>query len=274
MAQSAQFQVLSRDQVQFRRQLAATCEQAWPMFSRPKKLAAWFLPVTAFEARLGGRYTIHSENGGLDGTLTEFSPPHLIQFDGKMRFELAPAEGDACAVTFTIARGDSGWIPSTLASFQTMLDNLELLVAGQPAMERPAYMKAWRLHYPAIEAELSNALANGTKLVHRLHFPAGEDKPAGDSAGQAETQSIVELLKSHPSLALAVDGFADEALDRTKAFRLSQRRAEVIKRHLIESGIDASRITTRAFGNYYRLHAGRDEESTRLNRRVELIPLY
>jgi len=274
MAQSAAFQVLSRDQVQFRRQLACTCEQSWPMFSRPKKLAAWFLPVTAFEARPGGRYTIHSENGGLDGTLTEFAPPHLINFDGKMRFELTEAPDNACTVTFTLPRGEGGWIPSTLASFQTMLDNLELLVAGQPALERPAYMKAWRLHYPSVEAELSNALANGAKLVHRLHFPAGEDKPAGDSAGQAETQSIVELLKSNPALPLAIDGFADEPLDRTKAFRLSQRRAEIVKRHLVESGIAASRITTRAFGNYYRLHAGRDEEATRLNRRVELIPLY
>ena len=274
MTQSAQFQVLSRDQVQFRRQLATTCELAWPMFSRPKKLAAWFLPVTAFEARLGGRYTIHSDNGGLDGTLTEFAPPNRIQFDGKMRFELAPAEGNACTVTFTIPRGDSGWIPSTLASSQTMLDNLELLVAGQPAMERPAYMKAWRLHYPAVEAELSNALAAGAKIVYRLHFPSGEDKPAGDSAGQSETRSIIDLLKSSPALRLAIDGFADEPFDRTKASRLSQRRAEIVKRHLVESGIAANRIATRAFGNYYRLHAGRDEESTRLNRRVELIPLY
>jgi len=135
-------------------------------------------------------------------------------------------------------------------------------------------MKAWRLHYPAVETEISDVLAAGAKVVHRLHFPAGEDKPAGDSAGQAETRSIVELLKRNPTLPLAIDGFADEPLDRTKAFRLSQRRAEMIKRHLVESGIAASRITTRAFGNYYRLHAGRDEESTRLNRRVELIPLY
>jgi len=274
MAQSAEFQVLSRDQVQFRRQLACTCEKAWPMFTRPKKIASWFLPVTAFEGHLGGRYTISSDNGGLDGTLTEFSPPHVINFDDKMRFELAEASSDTCTVTFTLPRNDGGWIPSTLASFQTMLDNLELLVAGQPALERPAYMKAWRVHYPAVEAELSHVLAGGARLVHRLHFPAGEDKPAGDSAGQAETRSVVEVLKSNPALALAVDGFADEPLDRTKAFRLSQRRAEVVKRHLVESGIAASRITTRAFGNYYRLHAGRDEESTRLNRRVELIPLY
>jgi outer membrane protein OmpA-like peptidoglycan-associated protein len=274
MAQPAEFQVLSRDQVQFRRLFARTCEQVWPMFSRPKKLAAWFLPVTAFEARLGGRYTILSDNGGLDGTLTEFAPPNLIHFDGKMRFVLTPAGEDGCAVSFALARNDSGWIPSTLASFQTMLDNLERLVDGQPAFERPAYMKAWRLHYPVVEAELSSNLAGGAKIVHRLHFPAGEDKPSGDSAGQAETRSIIELLKSTPTLQLAIDGFADESLDRTKAFRLSQRRAEVVKRHLVESGISANRITTRAFGNYYRLHAGRDEESTRLNRRVELIPLY
>jgi hypothetical protein len=274
MTQSAEFQVLSHDQVQFRRQLVCTCEQAWPMFSRPKKLAAWFLPVTAFEARLGGRYTIHSDNGGLDGTLTEFTPPHLINFDGKMRFELSEATNHACTVTFTLPRGDIGWIPSTLASFQTMLDNLGLLVAGLPTLERPAYMRAWRLHYPAVESELSNALAAGAKIVYRLHFPSGEDKPAGDSAGQSETRSIIDLLKSYPALRLAIDGFADEPLDRTKAFRLSQRRAEIVKRHLVESGIAANRIATRAFGNYYRLHAGRDEESTRLNRRVELIPLY
>jgi len=130
MTQTAEFQVRSRDQVQFRRLLTCTREQAWPMFSRPKKLAAWFLPVTAFEGRLGGRYTMHSDSGGLDGTLTEFAQPHLINFDGKMRFELTEASATACSVAFTLTRGDSGWIPSTLASFQVMLDNLELLIAG------------------------------------------------------------------------------------------------------------------------------------------------
>jgi uncharacterized protein YndB with AHSA1/START domain len=274
MAPSAQFQVLSRDKVQFSRLLPRSCEQTWPMFSRQKKLAAWFLPVKTFEARVGGAYVIPSDNGGLDGKLTEFAPPHIINFDGKMRFELIESPNDACTVTFTLARGDSGWIPSTLASIQTMLDNLELLVSGQPALERPAYMKAWRLHGPAVEAELSHALAGGAKIVYRLHFPAGEDKPAGDLAGQSETRSIIELLQSDPALQLAIDGFADEPLDRTKAFRLSQRRAEIVKKHLVENGIAASRMTTRAFGNYYRLYAGRDEESTRLNRRVELIPLY
>jgi uncharacterized protein YndB with AHSA1/START domain len=274
MAPSASFQVLGREQVRFTRSLPRTCEQTWPMFSRQKKLAAWFLPVRTFEARVGGSYVIPSDNGGLDGKITEFAPPHIINFDGKMRFELTEGSNNACIVNFTLTRNDSGWIPSTLASIQTMLDNLELLIDGQPVLERPAYMKAWRHHCPAVEAELSSALAGGAKIVHRVHFPAGEDKPAGDSVGQSETRSIIDLLKSDPALQLAIDGFADEPLDRAKAFRLSQRRAEVVKKHLVENGIAASRMTTRAFGNYYRLHAGRDEESTHLNRRVELIPLY
>jgi hypothetical protein len=270
----APFEVLSRDKVRFQRQLPCTCEQAWPMFSHTRKLASWFLPVATFEPRHGGRYLIPSDNGGLDGTLTEFDPPHVINFDGKMRFSLAESTPGACTLTFTIDRGDTGWIPSTLASFQTMLDNLALLLTGQPALERAAYMQAWRGYYPVCEQALSTALANGAKIVHRLHFPLGEDKPAGDSQGQAETQSIVTLLLANPILPLAIDGFADEDLDRTKAFRLSQRRAEIVKKHLVASGIAPTRITTRAFGNYYRLHPGRDEESTRLNRRVELIPLY
>ena len=268
------FEVLSRDEVRFHRQLPCTCEKAWPMFSHTRKLASWFLPVTTFEGRVGGRYLIPSDNGGLNGTLTEFAPPHVINFDGKMRFSLAESTPDTCNLTFTLTRTDIGWIPSTLASFQTMLDNLERLLTRNPALERPAYMQAWRGHYPACEQALSTALANGAKIVHRLHFPIGEDKPAGDSQGQAETQSIVTLLLANPTLLLAIDGFADEDLDRTKAFRLSQRRAEIVKKHLVARGIAAGRITTRAFGNYYRLHPGRDEESTRLNRRVELIPLY
>lgn len=274
MTPPALFEVLSRDEVRFHRELPCTCEQAWPMFSHTRKLAAWFLPVTTFEPRLGGRYLIPSDNGGIDGTLTEFDPPHAINFDGKMRFTLAGSAPGTCTLTFTIARGDNGWIPSTLASFQTMLDNLALLLADKPALERTAYMQAWRRHYPVCERALSSALANGAKIVHRLHFPIGEDKPAGDNQGQADTQSIVTLLLANPTLQLAIDGFADEDLDRTKAFRLSQRRAEIVKKHLVAQSIAPGRITTRAFGNYYRLHPGRDEESTRLNRRVELIPLY
>ena len=274
MTPPALFEVLSRDEVRFQRELPCTCEQAWPMFSHTRKLASWFLPVTTFEPRLGGRYLIPSDNGGIDGTLTEFDPPHAINFDGKMRFTLGEVPDNTCALTFTIARSDNGWIPSTLASFQTMLDNLALLLTGQPALARAAYMQAWRKHYPACEQALSAALATGAKIVHRLHFPIGEDKPAGDSQGQADAQSIVTILLANPALQLAIDGFADDDLDRTKAFRLSQRRAEIVKKHLVAQGIAPGRITTRAFGNYYRLHPGRDEESTHLNRRVELIPLY
>ena len=85
----SQFTVLGRDEVRFTRSLLCTRELAWPMLCKGKKLAKWFLPVTVLEPRLGGRYTIHTENGGLDGVLTGFEPLQTINFDARMRFDLA-----------------------------------------------------------------------------------------------------------------------------------------------------------------------------------------
>jgi outer membrane protein OmpA-like peptidoglycan-associated protein len=267
-------QVLSGDHVQFTRLLPASREQVWAMLSDAPKLESWFLPVAALDPQVGGRYNIPSDNGALDGVLTEFDPPQLINFNGSMRFELSALEDAAVPATtlrFTLARDTNGWIPSTLASCETMLDNLALLLAGEPAMERPATMRAWRLYSPVCEQALSVALAGGKKIVHRVTFPANADEPTGELA---ELKEIVRLLQHNRALRVAVDGFADEPLDRKKAFALSQRRAGWARAQLIACGIEADRILTRAFGNYYRLHPGRDEPSTALNRRVELIPLY
>ena len=271
----SQFTVLGRDEVRFTRSLLCTRELAWPMLCKGKKLAKWFLPVTVLEPRLGGRYTIHTENGGLDGTLTAFDPLHSIAFDTRMRFELLdnPA-AETCTLTLTLVRDANGWIPSNLAGFQAMLDNLERLLGAQPTLERAAYMQAWRRHYPVCEQAISTALAGGAKIVYCIHFPLDEDRPSGDTAGQIELQQLLQQLTRQPSLHVAIDGFSDEPLDRAKAFRLSQRRAECIKSWLLQNGIEPQRIITRAFGNYYRLHPSRDENATRLNRRVELILLF
>jgi len=274
-ALSQNFTVVGPAEVRFTRSLASTREIAWPMLAKGKKLAKWFLPVTVLEPRSGGRYTIHTENGGLDGTLTAFDPLHSIAFDDKMRFELFDGPTpETCTLTLTLARDANGWVPSNLAGFQTMLDNLQRLLAGLPVFERAAYMQAWRLHCPLCEQAISTALAGGAKVVYRVHFPLDEDRPSGDTAGQIELQQFLQQLTHQPTLHVAIDGFADEPLDRAKAFRLSQRRAECMKAYLIQNGIAAQRITTRAFGNYYRLHPSRDENATRLNRRVELILLF
>jgi hypothetical protein len=270
----ADFEVLTRNEVRFERTLTTPLLKAWAMLSDGRRLAKWFLPVTSFEAALGGSYTIPSDSGSLDGVLTQFEAPHLINFGGNLRFELTESAPDTTLLRFTLFRNAIGWIPSTLASYATMLDNLERLLSGDHVFERPAYMQAWRLHYPVCEQAISTALASGSPVIYRLSFPSGEDKLPGDVVDQPEFQQVVTLLRQRRNLHLAIDGFADEPLDRAKAFRLSQRRADSAKAHLVAAGIASERITTRAFGNYYRLHASRDEASTHLNRRVELIPLY
>jgi OOP family OmpA-OmpF porin len=51
---------------------------------------------------------------------------------------------------------------------------------------------------------------------------------------------------------------------------LSQARTEVVKRYMIQQGIDAGRIETVAYGETMPLENNLFEEGMKLNRRVEI----
>lgn len=79
-----------------------------------------------------------------------------------------------------------------------------------------------------------------------------------------------ELLKSNATWNLVLEGHTDDSGDEIANLALSQRRADAVKRKLVEDGIDASRIIVKYFGESQPIADNNTEEGRQQNRRVEM----
>jgi peptidoglycan-associated lipoprotein len=87
-----------------------------------------------------------------------------------------------------------------------------------------------------------------------------------------------ELLAAHgrqlvasPNMQLRLEGHTDERGSREYNIGLGERRAQAVRRVLTLQGVAAAQLTTVSYGEERPAQTGSDEESWRLNRRVELV---
>ncbi len=84
-----------------------------------------------------------------------------------------------------------------------------------------------------------------------------------------ELDRMVSILNLNPKIEIELDGHTDNQGDPKKNVELSQKRVDVVKAYLVNKGIAASRITTKAFGGSKPIASNAKEETRKLNRRVE-----
>ena len=92
--------------------------------------------------------------------------------------------------------------------------------------------------------------------------------------------SAKDALKSHASQILAhpewgvvaIEGHCDERGSSEHNLNLGQRRADAVKRYLVDQGIPMSRLMTVSFGESKPIVFGHDETAWQMNRRTELKP--
>jgi len=81
---------------------------------------------------------------------------------------------------------------------------------------------------------------------------------------------VVEILKQNPELTLSIDGHTSDDGNYEMNMKLSQQRANNVKKYLISKGIDSSRLDAKGFGPNKPLNNGKTLNERALNRRVEL----
>jgi peptidoglycan-associated lipoprotein len=104
-------------------------------------------------------------------------------------------------------------------------------------------------------------------LVIYFDFDQAEIKPEFTAVVQAHGQR----LASSANLQVRLEGHTDERGSREYNIGLGERRAQSVRRALMLNGANASQITTVSYGEERPAATGSDEESWRLNRRVELV---
>lgn len=79
------------------------------------------------------------------------------------------------------------------------------------------------------------------------------------------------FLASDATITVRLEGHADERGSREYNIGLGERRAQSVRQILLLQGVSASQLSTISYGEERPAAFGSDEQSYRLNRRVELV---
>ncbi|NJN64879.1 MAG: OmpA family protein [Acidobacteria bacterium] len=91
---------------------------------------------------------------------------------------------------------------------------------------------------------------------------------------KAESHAILDRvaksLNDWPQIRVEIAGHTDSVGSDTYNRTLSQRRADSVKKHLVEKGVAAERLTTKGYGEAEPIADNGNDAGRAKNRRVEL----
>src|SRR5262245_47155540 len=105
------------------------------------------------------------------------------------------------------------------------------------------------------------------QLVVYFDYDQADIKPEFNAMLEAHAR----FLASNPNAQVRLEGNTDERGSREYNIGLGERRAQSVRRVLLLQGATATQVSTVSYGEERPAATGSDEESWRLNRRVELV---
>lgn len=106
-------------------------------------------------------------------------------------------------------------------------------------------------------------------IMHGILFDV--DKATLKPESMGSINQIFSLLKKDPSLKFEIAGHTDNTGEAAHNLTLSQQRADAVKSQLVKMGVDASRLTTKGFGDTHPVSDNDTPEGKANNRRVEFV---
>ena len=89
-------------------------------------------------------------------------------------------------------------------------------------------------------------------------------------AGVRDVQKLADFLNENPERKIVVEGYTDSTGADAYNLRLSERRAESVRRALTRAGVDMQRIQTVGYGKQYPVASNGSNSGRAMNRRVEV----
>jgi OOP family OmpA-OmpF porin len=111
---------------------------------------------------------------------------------------------------------------------------------------------------------------NGRASTQGILFDVGSDHIRGEST--PTLAEIGDMLKTHPTLKLTIEGHTDNVGNAAANQTLSEKRAAAVKQYLVSTyAIDAARLKSVGYGATKPAAPNTTDEGRQNNRRVELV---
>ncbi len=89
-----------------------------------------------------------------------------------------------------------------------------------------------------------------------------------------EVDNLITVMKDYPELNVTIEGHTDNVGSAASNKKLSQRRADAVKKYMVSKGIDAQRLNAVGFGLEKPIASNATKEGRAKNRRVEAAADY
>jgi OOP family OmpA-OmpF porin len=119
--------------------------------------------------------------------------------------------------------------------------------------------------------EVPEEVAKFTGTIEGITFD--NDKDTIRKSSKKALDEAVKVLTEHTEIRIEISGHTDTNGEREHNLDLSKRRAESVKKYLVEHGIDETRITTIGHGPDKPVDTNDTEKGRANNRRIEFRPI-
>ena len=139
-----------------------------------------------------------------------------------------------------------------------------------PNVPGPIENNGCPIEKPAPKKEYSRITVTEKQIILKqmVHFETGKSVIMPDSF--AILDEVADVLIQNPNIRIRVDGHTDSQGSFDLNMKLSQSRADSVKQHLANKGIDSMRIETMGYGPSNPIDTNRTPSGRAKNRRVEI----
>ncbi len=111
---------------------------------------------------------------------------------------------------------------------------------------------------------------NKILILENVNFATNSDKIVGAKSFEV-LDAVVEILMANPDMEVRIEGHTDDKGDRDYNIDLSKRRADAVKKYLVDHGIAEDRVETVGYGPDKPIADNGTKEGRAKNRRVEFF---
>ena len=138
-----------------------------------------------------------------------------------------------------------------------------------PGAATPPDVQQLEADLAALEVQTASTQRGLVVVLEENLFLRDEARPT--EALAAKLTPLASFLAEHPERQVIVEGHTDNQMPLSQSLRLSQARADAVRTHLIQRGVDGARIQAQGYGPDEPVASNESAAGQAENRRVELI---